>query len=256
MIDINLHTHTRRCGHASGEDREYVENAVKAGFREIGFSDHAPFMTADGKESGYRVSHADTPGYFESLRALREEFKDRIAIHIGFEMEYYEENFEDMLSYARSQGAEYLILGQHFLGNEHVYREGTSAASDSVERLDKYLELVLKGLKTGLFSYVAHPDIIRFTGDDKAYEDRIRSFIREVVKLGYPLELNRLGFFEKRHYPRDLFWKIAGEEGATAVIGLDAHTPEVYLDRETVKKIEAYLEEHHVKRILPQMIRI
>ena len=124
-----------------------------------------------------------------------------------------------------------------------------------MERLDKYLELVLKGLKTGLFSYVAHPDIIRFTGDDKAYEERIRSFIREVVKLGYPLELNRLGFFEKRHYPRDLFWKIAGEEGATAVIGLDAHTPEVYLDRETVKKIEAYLEEHHVKRILPQMIR-
>lgn len=256
MIDINLHTHTWRCGHASGEDREYIVNAIKSGFREIGFSDHAPFMTKDGEESGYRVSHANTPGYFESLRALREEFKDQITIHIGFEMEYYEDDFEDMLSYVKSQGAEYLILGQHFLGNEHIYREGTAGPSDSAERLEKYLEIVLKALKTGFYTYVAHPDIIRFTGDEKTFEALIRPFIREVVKLGYPLELNRLGFFEKRHYPRELFWKIAGEEGASAVIGLDAHTPDVYLDMETVEEIEAYLAAHNVKRVLPEMRRI
>ncbi len=256
MVDVNLHTHTYRCGHASGEDREYVENAVKAGFREIGFSDHAPFRTKDGKEAGYRVQYLAVPEYFENLRALRDEFKDRITIHIGFEMEYYEEDFADMLSYVRSQGAEYLILGQHFLGNEHIYREGTAGPSDSVERLEKYLDLVLRALKTGFFSYVAHPDIIRFTGDEKAYETRIRAFIREVVKLGYPLEFNRLGYFEKRHYPRDLFWKIAAEEGATAVIGLDCHTPEVYLDTATVEEIEAHLTALGIRRVLPKIRRI
>ena len=38
----NYHTHTRRCGHAVGEDREYAEAAVQAGLKILGFSDHAP----------------------------------------------------------------------------------------------------------------------------------------------------------------------------------------------------------------------
>ena len=33
----NFHTHTYRCHHAKGSDREYVEAAIKAGYTEIGF---------------------------------------------------------------------------------------------------------------------------------------------------------------------------------------------------------------------------
>ena len=32
-MNYNLHTHTFRCNHAVGEDREYVENAIKAGMK-------------------------------------------------------------------------------------------------------------------------------------------------------------------------------------------------------------------------------
>ena len=32
-MNYNLHTHTFRCNHAVGEDREYVENAIKANIR-------------------------------------------------------------------------------------------------------------------------------------------------------------------------------------------------------------------------------
>ena len=34
------HTHTKRCGHAVGEDEEYVIEAIKAGIKDLGFSDH------------------------------------------------------------------------------------------------------------------------------------------------------------------------------------------------------------------------
>ena len=30
MIKRNYHTHTKRCGHAIGEDEEYVVNAIEA----------------------------------------------------------------------------------------------------------------------------------------------------------------------------------------------------------------------------------
>lgn len=39
----NFHTHTYRCHHAKGTDRDYVEAAIKAGYTEIGFSDHVPY---------------------------------------------------------------------------------------------------------------------------------------------------------------------------------------------------------------------
>ncbi len=32
----NYHTHTPRCHHAGGSEREYIENAIKAGFCELG----------------------------------------------------------------------------------------------------------------------------------------------------------------------------------------------------------------------------
>ncbi len=40
----NYHTHTERCYHASGEDKEYVEAAIKAGLKVLGFSDHCPWI--------------------------------------------------------------------------------------------------------------------------------------------------------------------------------------------------------------------
>ena len=41
---VNLHTHTRRCRHAAKEpDRAWVEAALAAGVRTLGFSDHCPW---------------------------------------------------------------------------------------------------------------------------------------------------------------------------------------------------------------------
>ena len=39
----NYHTHTTRCRHAVGADREYVKAAIESGVKILGFSDHAPF---------------------------------------------------------------------------------------------------------------------------------------------------------------------------------------------------------------------
>ncbi len=35
-INANYHTHTTRCKHASGEDREYVETAISYGLHDFG----------------------------------------------------------------------------------------------------------------------------------------------------------------------------------------------------------------------------
>ena len=78
LITENYHTHTYRCRHAGGTDRDYVEAAIAAGLTTLGFSDHSPMVFTTDHKSSFRMSLEETPGYFESLLQLREEYKDRI----------------------------------------------------------------------------------------------------------------------------------------------------------------------------------
>lgn len=40
----NYHTHTTRCMHAIGSEEEYILAAISAGYTELGFSDHTPWL--------------------------------------------------------------------------------------------------------------------------------------------------------------------------------------------------------------------
>lgn len=40
---INFHTHTKRCKHAKGEDKDYIDAAIKNNLDILGFSDHGPY---------------------------------------------------------------------------------------------------------------------------------------------------------------------------------------------------------------------
>ena len=55
FLIANYHTHTWRCNHASGSERQYVENALQAGLVVLGFSDHAPYIFPDGYYSTFRM---------------------------------------------------------------------------------------------------------------------------------------------------------------------------------------------------------
>lgn len=95
----NFHTHTYRCHHAKGTDREYVEAAIKAGYTEIGFSDHVAYPFPNGHYSTFRMELDKTEDYVNSIRALQEEYKDKIIIRLGFEAEYYPEIFENLIHF-------------------------------------------------------------------------------------------------------------------------------------------------------------
>lgn len=73
MFNANYHSHSKYCHHASGELTEYAEEAVKAGLKEIGISDHIP-LSEKAKEvlSPYirhsgslslRMDFVDLPSY-------------------------------------------------------------------------------------------------------------------------------------------------------------------------------------------------
>ena len=243
-MTYNYHTHTARCGHASGTEEEYIQRAIQGGVARMGFSDHAPFRFPDGHESGYRVPTDRAEDYFATLNALRDKYQGQIELKIGFEMEYYPTYFAAMLEQVRTMGCEYLVLGQHFSGDEWPGGFYVANPTDNAELLREYVTNVLTAMDTGVFSYVAHPDLFRFTGDEATYCREMRAICAAAREKHIPLEINFLGIRGGRHYPWALFWQVAGEERAPVTFGYDAHDAAGAHDAASLPKamelVEAY----------------
>ncbi|MBQ9728738.1 MAG: histidinol-phosphatase [Clostridia bacterium] len=220
----NYHTHTKRCKHAVGEDREYVENAVRGGLKTLGFSDHAPYPAIDCKKpSGFRVELDEAQGYVESVRALAKEYEKDIRILCGFELEYYPALHAEEMAYLKTLNPDYLILGQHFIHNQTDGKASIRLETD--EELIQYVTQALEGLKTGDFLYFAHPDIPSLQFSKEVVTREYRRLCEGAKALHIPLEINLLGVRDHRQYPSRTFFKIAAEVGNQVVIGCDAHDP-------------------------------
>jgi len=240
---FNLHTHTYRCHHASGKDEEYVIKAIENGYSTIGFSDHAPYLFPNGYVSSFRMLPNEAEGYAKSINSLKEKYNGKIDIKLGFELEYYPALFEKEIEFLKTFNYDYLILGQHYVDNEYEdYAIYSDSPTKSPAVLDKYISQVILGAKSGYYTYVAHPDLINFKDDSELYIKKMTYMITELKKIGIPLEFNFLGFTAKRNYPNLDFWKIVSKVGNDVVIGLDAHNPSVYDDKENLQKAKEVLQ--------------
>ena len=234
-MDYNYHTHTSWCRHAKGKAADYVARAVECGIKYMGFSEHAPYIFPDGHSSGYRILPEETPCFIEEIRLLREQYKGKIDIKLGYELECYPLFFDDMVKTAMACGAEYLILGHHFLGSEQSGAFKSMSRTDDPDLLREYADSVIMGIKSGVFTYIAHPDILNFRGDSKLYEYEMRRLCVAAKEADLPIEINLLGIRENRNYPRNDFWKIAGETGTPVTFGFDAHEPYYAYDGGSLK---------------------
>lgn len=234
----NYHTHTYRCHHASGTDRDYVERALETGLKTLGFSDHSPYIFEGDYYSNFRMRPEETASYVQSIRQLAKEFESEITILVGYELEYYPKFFTRTTRFLSEVGCDYLIMGQHFSDNELHYAARIPTAQD----FDRYVNQVVEGLETGVFTYMCHPDLCRYPADLKLQEKGYIKICEAAKRLNIPLELNMLGLAEDRHYPSDAFFKIAAEVGNTVVAGCDAHQPVRLNNPAEMDKLHAFAE--------------
>ena len=234
MIDYCYHSHTTRCGHATGTEEEYVLSAIEHGFKVIGFTDHVFFPWFS--QPGMRGDFCEIDDYIKTIRDLREKYKDKIEIYLGFECEYSplaKEYYEWLLKETK---IEYLILGQHLFFEDlsHVRWLGGHAPDEGIQR---YTDTVIEAMETGLFTYFAHPDLfVRFFENFTPFvKSCCRRMCEKAKELDIPLEINLGGIRGMRPqkegrlmYPCEEFFSIVSEIGNKVIIGVDAHAPEDY----------------------------
>lgn len=227
-MKANYHTHTARCYHAVGSDREYVENAIMGGMKVLGFADHCPFVFDNGFVSNMRMSPAEVDGYFNSLLDLKSEYKNDITIYIGFESEYIPALQHKKDELLKGYPLDYEILGQHYLNPECQGRYVGSYRAEGF--LKEYVDSVIEGFNIHNFKYLAHPDLPRFFPEDEEYEREYTRLCEFLKERDIPIEYNLLGFSENRWYPTHSFFELAAKVGNKVIIGCDAHEPKVLSD--------------------------
>ena len=236
----NYHTHTARCGHASGSDEEYVLAAIEAGYKVLGFSDHSPYRDFPNKKS--HMDWEEFPEYVESINSLKEKYKDVIEIKLGIESEYYPLYMDERMELKKS--LDFVILGQHFINPDGT---GSYFKNITDEEIMIYCDSLCKGMDTGIYSYVCHPDVFMNRQEvfNKTCEEVSHMIAKKAVENDLPLELNVHGVLRGIHefpqgqryfYPFREFWQIASQYPVKVLIGIDAHDPKQLLDFETIDK--------------------
>ena len=217
----NYHTHTTRCGHAEGAEEEYILTALRCGYKVLGFSDHTPWAYATpGFVSRIRMLPFQLDDYVLTLRRLREKYADKLHIRIGLEAEYFPAYLGWLREETERLDIEYLILGCHYdTTDEQDARASRFGGSTSTAHGRRYAEQVVEALETGLYRYLAHPDLFlnRVTAFDADAEKACRDICAAAARLDIPLEYNMAGLTLQDRpdgslgYTRDEFWRIAAE---------------------------------------------
>lgn len=247
MDKTNYHTHTKRCKHAVGNDREYIECAIQSGFKVLGFSDHCPFQY-NGYSSFMRMEPKDVDDYFYSLSDLKAEYKKEIEILIGFEEEYFPNEYLKQKNMLDDYPVDYYLLGQHSLLPEPLGKYTGDPTTNNQDLID-YVNLIVAAFNTGRYKYLAHPDLLNYTGDEKVYYSEYKRLCEYLKENNIPLEINLLGIAGGRHYPSERFLRIASEVGNSAIIGYDAHSPQSLMDDTTYNLGLTLVRKHKLQLI-------
>lgn len=226
----DYHTHTPLCRHAIGWPSELARAAIEKGLGELGFSDHNPMPEPF---DDWRMLIGELPRYLDSVAQARAEFPS-LHIKLGLECDYLPGN-ESWIEHLAG-----LAKWDYFIGSVHYLPEGWEIdnpkylsrhlSGDSEAIWASYWRTYEQCIRSGLFDFVAHPDLpkkfgISPQGDMRRFYD---GAIRALVETGTPFEINTAGFRKKcaEQYPSFEFIQLAQSAGVPLLISSDAHAPD------------------------------
>ncbi|WP_038098899.1 PHP domain-containing protein [Treponema pedis] len=228
----NFHTHTYLCKHAEGRPIDYVKEASKFSCSALGFSDHCPYPDSSWSYCRMHGSEVDLYKSLVEEAAAEAEF----PVYFGFECEWlprfkswYKDYLKDELK------SDFLVLGSHWydLNGSLEYIPYITNKKD----IFGYIDFTITGMSTGIYSFLAHPDLFLSNVEniDSDYRACSKALIQASIEFNMPIEINGYGTFKRMVnrngkceyvYPVVEFWEAARDMGAKIICNSDAHYPE------------------------------
>lgn len=237
MIRADYHTHTYYCD-GNNTPKEMIERALELGLEYYGFSSHCY------TDLPYEIL-TDEEEYISDCKRIREEYKDRINILIGMEM-------ENLLGKCNHKDVEYTIGSTHYLldNGEYLCLDYSREELDSICRshfdgdyyklVKAYYETEADIVKNTDCTIIGHFDLITkfnegfviYDENDKRYTDPALEALSVLKGYGVPFEINTSQFSRKKKsemYPSMNILKKMREMGCEIIINSDAHSPSMIL---------------------------
>ncbi len=228
-MSADYHMHTPLCHHAEGMPVEYARAALERGITEIGFADHNPMPT---QFDNWRMSIGDLPRYLDMLQEARGQCPE-ITIRQGLECDYIagQETWIELL--AGKAPWDYLIGSVHYIAPGWAVDDPQYIGRFTERPVEEIWALYWRAyeqcIRSGLFDFVAHPDLVKKFGHKPAgdlrkyYEPSIKALAEKKIAV----EINTAGLRKPvgELYPAREFLGMAHAAGVPLAINSDAHAP-------------------------------
>jgi histidinol-phosphatase (PHP family) len=222
----DYHVHTPLCLHATGWPVEFAARAVELGLGELGFSDHNPMPK---HFDDWRMLREDLPRYLEEVAKARAAFP-QLRIRLGLECDYLTGREAWIEELAAMAPWDFFIGSVHYISDGWAIDDPQSIkrhAGNAEEIWVDYWRNYEAAIRSGLFDFVAHPDLPKKFGYRP--EGDLRRFYEPAVaalaESGIAYEINTAGLRKqcRELYPAPEFVALAREADVPVLINSDAH---------------------------------
>ncbi len=246
MINFNFHQHSL-FSDGKAEPEKYIEQALKLGFKAMGFSEHSPLPF----ETPFSLKQERIMEYVAEIDRLKEKYTGQLSIYRSLELDFIPELSEDFELWKKECRVDYAIGGLHLVkpgqGDElwftdgpdrNIYDQGVTDFFDGDIRkaVKTYYHQLNRMVETQTFDVVAHVDKIKmhnqnrfFTEDEKWYRDLVSETLTLIKEKNLIVEINTRGLYKKRSdklFPDDETLRQVVDMKMPVIISSDAHKPE------------------------------
>ena len=246
MIRYNLHQHSY-FSDGSSEPETYVQNALKLGFKAMGFSEHSPLPFP----TKFSLKENRVEDYVQETERLKKKYGDRIELYRALEMDFipgFSENFDFWRKKAK---LDYAIGSVHMVQpvndselwfidgpDSSIYDDGLQKffGMDIKKAVKNYFYQVNQMIDNQKFEIVGHVDKIKmhnqnryFTEDESWYRSLVEETVHLIREKDLIVEVNTRGLYKKRSdrlFPDDFALQRIKEMNIPVLISSDAHKPE------------------------------
>lgn len=265
MFWTNYHTHSHFCDGKEAPE-VYVQEAIKKGFKALGFSGHSPlpFYTE------WNIKYDNLLNYINEVKRLKNLYADKIEIYLGMEIDYIE-GLTGIKSF-KNFGLEYNIGSVHMLrtfsdgrffnidNTAELFKEGLEEifGGDIRKLVEMYYNETCEMVINEKPTIVGHLDVVKKFNKNNRFFDETTDWYIEAIEqtlecikqAGCIVEINTRGLFKQltpNFYPSDWIIKRCRDLQIPLTINSDSHHP-AELDSQMLKVV-ALLKSLDIKTV-------
>jgi histidinol-phosphatase (PHP family) len=217
---------------AANADR-YRTVASERGIEELGVAEHVYRFTQAldvWQHELWRHSARD------DLDAYCAFVREETDLRLGIEADFIPGREDRMAELLAAREFDYVVGSIHFVGDgalDYDRYDIWSAAGSPEKVWRTYFDWLAQAAVSGMFDILAHPDLVKYWGDQRPRPDRDLRYFYEIAmegiaESGIAVELSTAGLRKPvgELYPARAFLEMVVDAGNPIALSSDAHTPD------------------------------